>query len=117
MDPRCHQASEGGIVAGGSIGPDVAMASWPGGPSLVRALTAAPRYEIHALLSPRSRRCLPLLRGSTSLRDRRCPVLVVTMAIVMVVFIGLFDGRASRNLEWTDQARGPASPRSPSRNG
>ena len=49
--------------------------------------------------------------------DRRCRVLAVTMAIVMVVFIGVFDGRARRNLEWTDQARGPALPRSPSRNG
>jgi uncharacterized protein (DUF736 family) len=39
------------------------------------------------------------------------------MAIVMVVSIGLFDGRAPRNLEWTDQAREPATPRSPSRNG
>src|ERR1700735_1544984 len=40
-----------------------------------------------------SRRCLPLMRGSTSLRDRRCHVLVVTMAMVMVVFIGLLEGR------------------------
>jgi hypothetical protein len=40
--------------------------------------------RIHALLYPRSRLCLPLTRGSTSLRDRRCHVLVVTMAIVMV---------------------------------
>jgi len=40
-----------------------------------------------------------------------------TMAIV-VVSIGLFEGRTPpRNLEWTDQARGPALPRSPSRNG
>jgi hypothetical protein len=26
----------------------------------------------------------------------------------MVISIGLFDGRVPRNLEWTDQARGPA---------
>jgi Protein of unknown function (DUF736) len=36
-----------------------------------------------------------------------CPC-AVTMPIVMVVSIGLFDGRTSRNLERTDQARGPA---------
>lgn len=35
----------------------------------------------------------------------------------MVVSIGLFAGRVPRDLEWTDQARGPATPRSPSRNG
>src|SRR5882757_10315831 len=41
----------------------------------------------------------------------------VTMVVAMVVSIGLFDGRVPRYLEWTDQARGPAAPRSPSRNG
>ncbi|KIU48842.1 hypothetical protein QU41_12835 [Bradyrhizobium elkanii] len=45
-----------------------------------------------------------------------CPC-AATMAAVMVVSIGLFDGRVPRDLEWTDQARGPAAPRSPSRNG
>jgi hypothetical protein len=39
------------------------------------------------------------------------------MAVAMVVSISLFDGRVPRDLEWTDQARGPAAPRSPSRNG
>jgi hypothetical protein len=45
-----------------------------------------------------------------------CPC-AVAVAIAMVVSIGLFDGRVRRNLEWTDQARGAAAPRSPSRNG
>ena len=40
-----------------------------------------------------------------------------SMIAVMVVSISLFDGRVPRNLEWTDQARGAATPRSPSRNG
>src|SRR5580700_4997941 len=44
------------------------------------------------------------------------PCAATTIA-AMVVSISLFDGRVPRNLEWTDQARGPASPRSPSRNG
>jgi uncharacterized protein (DUF736 family) len=44
------------------------------------------------------------------------PCAATTIA-TMVVSISLFDGRVPRNLEWTDQARGPASPRSPSRNG
>jgi len=40
-----------------------------------------------------------------------------TMAAAMVVSISPFRGAHQRNLEWTDQARGPAAPRSPSRNG
>ena len=32
----------------------------------------------------------------------------LTMMAVMVVSIGLFDGRVPRDLEWTDQARGTA---------
>jgi hypothetical protein len=39
-------------VAGSSINPDVVIAPWPCGPSLVRALTAVPRYEFHARLFP-----------------------------------------------------------------
>jgi uncharacterized protein (DUF736 family) len=35
----------------------------------------------------------------------------------MVVYISPFMGARQHNLEWTDQARGTAAPRSPSRNG
>jgi hypothetical protein len=71
-------------VAGGSINPDVAMAPWP-----LRAFARARTDGRAAIRISSAIVCLfagylPLMRGSTSLRDRRCHVLVVTMAIVMV---------------------------------
>jgi hypothetical protein len=92
-DPRYHQTSDGWIAPDCSISPDVEIANGTSR-SIGRARAhGGVAIRIHALSFSWLRLCLPLLRGSASLRDRRCRVLVVTMAIVMVVSIGRFDGR------------------------
>ena len=70
--------------------------------AIVRWVTPSPFVDAHAQVFVRPVMPYP------------CAVMVTA---VMVVSISLFDGRVPRNLEWTDQARGPATPRSPSRNG
>lgn len=58
-----------------------------------------------------------LTRGNASLCDQRCYVLVRWRRQRSWYLHQSVYGRVTRNLEWTEQARGTAAPRSPSRNG
>jgi len=90
-DPRYHQAGDG-IVADGSINPDVGIATEPQRSSVL------PRRRRHNTKFKRLNSCGRVFlaidtREQVFARSAMpCPC-AVTTAVIMVVFIGLFDGR------------------------